>query len=78
MIRCRLLSALHVVVDWAVVNCWASKFVCGRGCMMWQCGCRVWLSGGCCGLWVARDVRGGGCCVWVTWWQAIVEVVVVG
>ena len=43
---------------------------------MWACDCRVWLSGGCHGLWVARDVRGGGCCMWVTWWQAVVEVVV--
>ena len=42
----------------------------------WACGCCVWLPGGCCGLWAARDVRGGGCCMWVTWWQAIVEVVV--
>ena len=91
---CRWLSALHVVVDWAVVVCWAAGFVCG-GCMMWQramgtahsvlltlgtwaCDCRVWLSGGCRGLWAARDVCGGGCCVWGTWWQAVVEVVVVG
>ena len=44
----------------------------------WACDCCVWLSGGCCGLWVARDVCGGGCCVGVTWWQAVVEVVVVG
>ena len=44
----------------------------------WACDCHVWLSGGCCGLWAARDVRGGGCCVWATWWQAVVEVVVVG
>ena len=44
----------------------------------WACGCRVSLSGGCHGLWVARDVHGGGCYQWVTWWQAVVEVVVVG
>ena len=42
----------------------------------WACGCRDWLPGGCSGLWAARDVRGGGCCVWVTWWQVVVEVVV--
>ena len=42
----------------------------------WACGCCVWFPGSCRGLWVARDVRGGGCCVWVTWWQAVVEVVV--
>ena len=44
----------------------------------WACDCRVWLSGGHCGLWAARDVRGGGCYVKATWWQAVVEVVVVG
>ena len=44
----------------------------------WACGCRVSLSGGCCGRWAARDVRGGGCYQWATWWQAVVEVVVVG
>ena len=101
--QCRSLGAgrglplavcLRVVVDWAVVVCWAAGFVCG-GCVTWQratgmahsvlltlgmwaCDCRVWLSGGCRGLWAARDVRGGGCCVWATWWQAVVEVVVVG
>ena len=90
---CCLLSALCVVVNWAVVVCWAARFVFGGGCVTWQratwrvhsvlltlgtwaCGCRVWLPGGCCGLWVARDVCGGGCCMWVTWWQAVVEVVV--
>ena len=87
---CRSLSALCVVVDWVVVVCWAARFVCGGVCVMWRahsvsltlgmwaCDCRVWLSGSCCGLWAARDVRGGGCCVWATWWQAVVEVVVVG
>ena len=91
---CHSLSALCVVVDWAVVVCWAARFVCG-GCMSWQqatgmvhlvsltlgtwaCDCRVWLSGSCRGLWAARDVHGGGCCMWATWWQAVVEVVVVG
>ena len=24
-------------------------------------------------MWAARDVRGGGCYEWVTWWQAVVE-----
>ena len=92
---CRLLSALHVVVHWAVVICWAAEFVGGGGCVTWQqamwrahsvllmlgtwaCGCCVWLAGGCHGLWAARDVRGGGCCEGAMWWQAIVEVVVVG
>ena len=33
---CRSLSALRVVVDWAVVVCWAAGFVCGGGCVTWQ------------------------------------------
>ena len=32
----------------------------------------------CHGLWAARDVCGGGCYEWATWWQAIVGLVVVG
>ena len=44
----------------------------------WVCDRRVWFSGGRHGLWVASDVRGGGCYVQATWWQAVVEVVVVG
>ena len=40
--------------------------------------CVVLLAGGCLGLWAARDVRGGGCYEWATWWQAVVELVVVG
>ena len=32
----------------------------------------------CRGLWAARDVRGGGCYEWATWWQAVVGLVVVG
>ena len=92
---CRLLSALHVVVDWAVVVFLVVGFVCVGGCVMWQratwrahsllltlvmwaCDRHVWLSGGCRGLWAARDVRGGGCYMQATWWQAVVEVVVVG
>ena len=68
--------------------------VCGGGCVTWQratwraqalsltlvtwaCGCRVSLAGGCRGSW-ARDVRRDGCYEWGTWWQAVVEVVVVG
>ena len=95
VVVCRSLCALRVVVDWAVVVCWAAEFVCGGGCVTWQratwrahsvsltlgtwaCGCRVWLAGGCRGLWAARDVRGGGCCKGETWWQAVVVVVVVG
>ena len=39
---------------------------------------RVWLLGGCHGLWVARDVCGAGGYVWAMWWQVVVEVVVVG
>ena len=27
----------------------------------WACGCHVSVSGSCCGLWVTRDVHGGGC-----------------
>ena len=46
--------------------------------VMGACGCHVLLSSGCCGLWAAKDVRGGGCYKWATWRQAIVEVVVVG
>ena len=42
------------------------------------CDGRVWLLGGCCGLWAAGDVCGGGGYVWATWWQVVVEVVVVG
>ena len=62
-------------------------FVCGGGCVTWQramwrahtlsltlvrwaCGCR--------GLWAARDVCGDRCYKWAMWWQAVVEVVVVG
>ena len=90
----RSLSALRVVVDWAVVVFWAAGVVCVGGCVTWQrtwrghsllltlvtwaCDRRVWLSGGRCGLWAARDVRGGGCYMQATWWQAVVEVVVVG
>ena len=91
----RSMSALHVVVDWAVVVFWAAGFVCVGGCVTWQqatwrghslsltlvtwaCDRRVWLSGGRRGLWAARDVHGGGCYVQATWWQAVVEVVVVG
>ena len=33
---CHSLSALRVVVDWAVVVCWAARFVCGGGCVTWQ------------------------------------------
>ena len=41
---------------------------------MVECG---WL-GGCCGLWAPGDVCGGGGYVWATWWQVVVEAVVVG
>ena len=33
---CHSLSALCVVVDWAVVICWVAEFVCGEGCVTWQ------------------------------------------
>ena len=33
---CCLLSALHVVVNWAVVICWAARFVCGGVCVTWR------------------------------------------
>ena len=33
---CCSLSALHVVVGWAVVICWVAGFVCGGGCVTWQ------------------------------------------
>ena len=46
--------------------------------VMRACDGRVWLLGGCHGLWAAGDVCGGGGYVWVTWWQVVVEVVVVG
>ena len=46
--------------------------------VMWACDHRVWLLGSCCGLWAAGDVCGGGVYMWAMWWQAIVEVVVVG
>ena len=36
------------------------------------CDGRVWLLGGCCGLWAARDVCGRGGYMWVTWWQVVV------
>ena len=33
----------------------------------WACDGRVWLLGGCRGLWAAGDVCGGGGYVWATW-----------
>ena len=84
-VACRLLSSLHVVVNWAVVVLWVAGFVCGGGGVTWQqatgrahalplmlvtwaCGCCASLSRGCRGLWAARDVYGGGCYEWATWW----------
>ena len=34
-IICHLLSALRVVVDWAVVVCWPAGSVHGGGCVTW-------------------------------------------
>ena len=86
---CHSLSSVRVVVDWAARFVCAGGCVTWQQ-VTWRvhallltlvtgaCGCRVSLSGGCRGWWVAKDVRGGGCYEWAPWWQAIVEVVVVG
>ena len=84
---CCLLSSVRVVVNWAAGFVCGGGCVTWQQAT-WRvhtllltlvtgvCGCRVSLSSGCRGWWVAKDVRGGGCYKWATWRQAVVEVVV--
>ena len=68
---------LVVRMAWRDVATWRAHLLL-LTLVMWVCDGRAWLLGGCRGLWAAGDVCGGGGYVWATWWQVVVEVVVVG